>query len=296
LENFENAEWWPTLRDLDITVPIDQSLGPQTEVLKRVLSKAESLESLVLDFHQMQPESNALAALPHLQTLTLFDIPQLLPFECPNLTHLQISVGKRRPITSSAPLPTPSAPIHLDHLTHLTFQHPNLAALSSIVAPNLIELVISPQVRIIAPQYNDHALSSIWSPERREKGTMLSPSVLRLEDMHVSAATIQDVLGLLEDLRELSIKWVRTDHASVFKSLSESSGDQKHSVGGDRPLVCPRLSSLVFYDSSTLRSEDNLSMQGSLEQIVRVRKELGYPLKSVVCRWPHGNEMEEFRI
>jgi hypothetical protein len=133
---------------------------------------------------------------------------------------------------------------------------------------------------------------------------MLTPSVLRLEDLHISAAAIQDVLELLDDLKELSIKWLKTDHASIFKALSESTpagrtGDQKQSAGGDRPLVCPRLSSLVFYDSSTLRSEDNLSMQGSLEEIieiVRVRKELGYPLKSVVCRWPHGNETEEFRI
>jgi len=302
LEIFENAEWWPALCDLDVTIPIDQSLGPQTEVLKRVLSKAKSLESLVLDFHQMQPESNPLALLPRLRTLKLFDIPQLLPFECPNLTHLQISVGKRRPIMSSAPLPTPSTPIHLKRLTHLTFQHPNLAALYSIIAPALIELVISPQVRIVAPQYNDHALSSLWSSERRNRGTMLSPRVLRLEDLHVSATTIRNALELLGELEELSIKWVRTDHASMLQSLSESTSgewntDQKqHPKGRDRPLLCPRLSSLVFYDSSALRSQDTHSMQQALEVMARVRKELGHALKSVVYRWPHGNEMEEFRI
>jgi len=258
------------------------------------------LESLVLDFHQMQPESTPLAILPRLRSLTLFDIPQLLPFECPNLTHLQVSVEKRRPITTSAPLPTPSSPIHLQHLTHLTFQHPNLVALSSIVAPNLVELVISPQVRIITPEYNDNALSSIWNAEKRDKGTMLSPSILRLEDLHVSAATIQNMLELLGNLKELGIKWVRTDHSAMFKSLSastqaERSGDQKHPAS-DRPFVCPGLSSLVFYDSSTLRSEDTLSIQHSVKEIVKVRKALGYPLESVVCRWPHGNEMKEFRI
>lgn len=299
LENFEDAEWWPTLRDLDVTIPIDQSLRPQTQILTRVLTRAVSLESLVLDFHQIQPGCTALAVLPNLRRLALFDIPQLLPFECPNLTHLQISVGKRRPITSPAPLPTPSTPIYLPHLTHLTFQHPNLAALSAIIAPDLVELVISPQVRIIAPQVNDNALRSIWNAERRQKGTMLSPRVLHLEDLHVSAETVQNVLELLDDLQELSIKWVRTDHASMFNSLSASTARErsaKHPAGGNRPLICPNLSKLYFYDSSTLRSEDTLSMQYSLQEVVRVRRELGHPLKSVICRWPNGNEMEEIRI
>jgi hypothetical protein len=293
---------------LDLTIPIDMTSPPQTPLLKSVLSKAELLETLVLDFHQMQPESTPLATLPNLQRLELYNIPDILPFHCPNLTHLQISVGKRRPVTSTAPLPTPSKPIHLPHLTHLTFQHPNLVALSAITAPNLVELVISPQVRIIAPQYNDNALRVIWNADKKESTGVLKPKILRLEDIHVSSETIQYVLGFMESLEMLTIKWVRTDHSAVLKLLSasipartpsqpalESTTKPLSSPPLRRPLLCPSLRRFALYDSSTLRSNDTRAMQASLEEVVKVRRELDCALKELVCRWPNGNVMKEYR-
>lgn len=312
LQEFEAAVWWSTLRNLDLTIPIDATSQPQTPLLKSVLSKAELLETLVLDFHQMQPESGPLATLPNLQRLELYDIPDMLPFHCPNLTHLQISVGKRKPVTSTAPLPTPSKPIYLPHLTHLTFQHPNLVALSAITAPNLVELVISPQVRIIAPQYNDNALRVIWNAEKRESTGVLKPKVLRLEDIHVSAETIQHVLRFMEALEMLTIKWVRTDHSAVLKLLSasipartppppsqpalESTAKPLTPPPSRRPLLCPSLRQFALYDSSTLRSDDTRAMQASLEEVVKVRRELHCALKEVVCRWPNGSIMKEYRV
>lgn len=309
LEEFEGAVWWPTLRHLDLTIiPIDTNAVPQTPLLRTILAETEQLETLVLDFHQMQPESVPLAELPNLRRLELYDIPALLPFECPNLTHLQISVGKGRPMTSAAPLPTPSKRIDLPYLTHLTFQHPNLAALSAINAPNLIELVISPQVRIIAPQYNDNALRTIWSVEKRDGAGMLRPKILRLEDMHVSAETIQAVLRFIEGLEMLTIKWLRTDHAALLKLLSASvpaRSSSQTTVQSAKPstppptrrlLLCPALQQFALYDSSTLRSDDTRAMQASLEEIVKVRRDLDCPIKGVVCRWPNGNLMKEYKI
>ena len=35
-------------------------------------------------------------------------------------------------------------------------------------------------------------------------------------------------------------------------------------------------------------------MQASLEEVVKVRRELHCALKEVVCRWPNGNVMKEY--
>ncbi|PVG01616.1 hypothetical protein CPB86DRAFT_823550 [Serendipita vermifera] len=299
LESFETAVWWPTLQHLDLTVPVDSTLEPQTAVLKRVLARAQALESLSLDFHQLQPGSEPLAKLPTLQRLSLYDIPALMPFECPNLTHLHISLGKKQPILTMAPLPTPSSPIYLPHLTHLIFQHPNLVALSTIVAPSLVELVISPQVRIIAPQYNDNAFRAIWNSEKLAKKEILSPQVLRLEDLHVSAASVQNVLEFMTELTSLDLKWVRTDYVAILKALCTSASGKPSNNGslpGTSLRLCHKLRQLLLHDSSTLRSKDTESMQQALVEIVHVRKTMGYPMKSVICRWPDGLNMEEFRI
>ncbi|CAG7850436.1 SubName: Full=Uncharacterized protein {ECO:0000313/EMBL:CCA69610.1} [Serendipita indica DSM 11827] len=301
LSNFTAAIWLPTLRFLDITIPIDHRIPPQTEILKDILARAVLLEELTLDFHQMQLQVGELVRLPSLRKLQLYDIPQLLPFDCPNLTHLLVSVGKRRPILTTAPLPTPSKALYLPSLRSLTFQHPNLAAISAIVAPNLEQLVISPQVRVIAPQYNDNALRSIWSDEKRATGTMLSPRVLHLEDLHVSAETIRYLLGYLHGLENLTIKWVRTDHTVVLNSLVESISPAK-GQGPDttgklaRPTLCPSLQTLVIHDTSTLRSTDTKAMEAALLSIVSIRRQSGYPLKSVTCKWPQGCDMDEFKI
>lgn len=296
LEEFESAVWLSTVQQLDVTIPVDASLSPQTPVLRRILAKTEMLQSLTLDFHQMQPEVTPLATLDNLRMLELYDIPSLLPFTCPNLTHLKISVCKRRPIVSTAPLPTPSKPIHLQHLTHLVFQHPNIAALSAIVAPQLIELVISPQVRIITPQYNDTSLRAIWNEKRKVENGVLSPTVFKLEDIHVSSEAILEILRFMPELKELGIRWVRTDHTAVIQGLAGMGPSKSNRAANMVPLVAPKLNSFWLHDSSTLRSTDTGSMQRSLENVVRKRKEAGHPLKSVVCRWPQGSDMEEFRI
>jgi hypothetical protein len=296
LEEFESAVWLPTVEHLDITIPIDASLRPQTPALERTLSQTTSLRSLTLDFHQMQPRIAPLALLENLRELELYDIPCLLPFNCPNLTHLKISVGKKRPIITTAPLPTPASPIHLHHLTHLVFQHPNIATLSAIVAPKLVELVISPQIRVIAPQYNDNALRTIWNEKRRANTGVLSPKIFKLEDLHVSAETVLEILNYMPELTELGIKWARTDHTAIIQGLAAIGPCPRTNVDTLVPLVAPKLQSFWLNDSSTLRSSDTRAMQSSLGNVVKVRKASGHPIKSIVCRWPQGSDMEEFRI
>ncbi|KAG9054307.1 hypothetical protein FS842_005520 [Serendipita sp. 407] len=311
LENFESAVWWSTLRSLDLTIPFDMSIPPQTATLLSLLARAESLEELSLDYHQMQPvPMSETVTLNNLKRLELYDIPHVLPFHCPNLVHFHVSVGKSRPVITTAPLRTPTTPIHLPHLTHLIFEHPNIAVLSSLVAPSLVELVISPQVRIIAPQYNDKAFGAIWNEEKRKKGEMMVPSVLRLEDIHVSANAIRDVLRDLEGLKVLEMKWLRTDHLDVLSTLSESttapdaattgatkpssSPTSLPSSSGRIPFVCPSLETLLLHDASTLRSGgDTKGMQMQMENVVRTRRGLGYPLKSARFGWPQGSEVEE---
>ncbi|KAG8835849.1 hypothetical protein FRC17_000813 [Serendipita sp. 399] len=315
LEHFTPAVWWSTLRSLHLTIPVDMSIPPQTGTLMGLLARAESLEELSLDYHQMQPvPMHESVTLANLKRLELYDIPHLLPFHCPNLVHLRVSVGKRRPVITTAPLRTPSTPIHLPHLTHLVFEHPNIAVLSSLVAPSLDELVISPQVRIIAPQYNDNAFESIWNEERQKRGHVLVPRVLRLEDIHVSANAIKGMLSYLPDLRLLEMKWLRTDYLEVLSTLVESTTKMTMAASGGRgpepvtagqsakatlrvPSICPSLKTLLLHDASTLRSGgDTRGIQAKLESVVRTRRELGNPLKSARFRWPQGSEMEEFIV
>ncbi|KAG8813092.1 hypothetical protein FRC18_002670 [Serendipita sp. 400] len=139
---------------------------------------------------------------------------------------------------------------------------------------------------------------------------MMVPSVLRLEDIHVSANAIRDVLRDLEGLKVLEMKWLRTDHLDVLSTLSESttapdaattgatkpssSPTSLPSSSGRIPFVCPSLETLLLHDASTLRSGgDTKGMQMQMENVVRTRRGLGYPLKSARFGWPQGSEVEE---
>ena len=298
ISNFLGAVWLPTLRSLDLTIPVDPRIPPQTEILKDLLSSAVSLEELTLDFHRMQLQVGKLLSLSSIRKLQLYDLPQLLPFDCPNLTHLLVSVGKKRPILTTAPLPTPSKAIHLPSLRSLTFQHPNLAAISAIVAPNLEELIISPQVKVIVPQYNDNALRSIWNEEKRANGTMLSPQVLRLDAFNVSAEIVQYLLAYLDTLEKLVIKSVKTDHTVVLNTLAQCVSPRGRDVESTPPgpKMCPSLQTLIIDDTNTLRPADAKVMHAALLNVVSVRQQSGHPLMSVTCTWPQGSDMDDFKI